>query len=134
MAFKYVGRVGTNVPPFENKFLLANGEAGVLGEVFVLTTGRLTKSGATVIPEYVGVRTQALEATSTIPYPVMQVEDTIEFETTSTGQILAAAIGSLYTVHTDGLQITTTTTSGVFKVTETDGATLSRVKGFFMGA
>lgn len=131
MAFNYVGRVGTSVPPFENSFLLANGEGSVLGEVLSLTSGRLTKSAATAIPDYVAIRTQALQATSTTPLPVIQVFDSIEFETTSTGQIAASAIGSLYTVHTDGLQITTTTTSGVFKVTATDGATLSRVRGYF---
>ena len=132
MAFEYVGRVGTTVPPFENQFLLTNAEAGALGEVFVLTSGRLTKSGATAVPEYVGIRTQAAETTSVTPYPVMQVFDTMLFKTTSTGQIASA--GGTYTVHTDGLQITTTTTSGVFKVVETDGATLSTVKGYFINA
>lgn len=132
MAFNYVGRVGTTVPPFENQFLLTNAEAGALGEVFVLTSGRLTKSGATAVPEYIGIRTQDAEATSVTPYPVFKNADTIEFETTSTGQIATA--GALYTIHTDGLQITTTTAGGVFKVTYTDGANPSTVRGFFPGA
>lgn len=131
MAFNYIGRVGSNVPPSENGYLLTNSEAATLGEVLVFSSGRLTKSGATAVPEFVALKTQAAETTSVTNLPVMRVTETIEFETTSTGQIPVSAIGSKYTVHTDGLQITTTTTSGVFEVTATDGATLSRVRGFF---
>lgn len=131
--FNYIGRVGSNVPPFENKFLLTNAEGSTLGEALTLNgaTGRLTKTGATATPDYIAIRTQTAEATSVTPLPVIQVQETLEFETTSTGQIPVTAIGSKYTIHTDGLQITTTTTAGVFQVTATDGATLSRVRGFF---
>lgn len=131
MAFNYVARDAVNIPPFENRLLLTNAEAAVLGEGLVLTSGRLTKVGATATPEWISNRAQAAEATSVTPLSVIRNQPQYLWETTSTGQIPVSAIGSLYTIHTDGAQITTTTTNGVFEVVETDGATLSRVKGYF---
>jgi hypothetical protein len=113
-------------------YLLTDSEAATLGEALVQTGGRLTKCGATATPEFIAMKTQAAESTSVTLLPVIRVKEDREFETTSTATVASTLIGNKVTLHTDGLSCTATTTSGVFLVTQTDGATTnSRVRGMF---
>ena len=113
-------------------YLLTDNEGATLGEGLVQTSGRLTKCGATATPEFIAMRTQAAQATSTTPLPVTRVKENREFETTSTATVASTLVGSKVTLHTDGLTVTATTTSGVFEISATDGATTnSKVRGFF---
>lgn len=131
MAFKVAGSLDGVQPPFEY-FLLTDNEASVLGEALVQTSGRLTKCAATATPEFIAVRTQDAEATSITPLPVIRVTEMIEFSATSTATVADTVIGAKVTLHTDGLSPTATTSSGVFMITATDGATTnSKVKGIF---
>ncbi|MGX4584055.1 hypothetical protein [Paenibacillus chitinolyticus] len=117
--------------PFEYG-LMADNEGVVIGEALVQTNGRLTKAGATATPEFIAMRTQTAEATSTKPIPVIRVDEMREFEVPSTGPVAQASVGSKVTLHTDGLRVTPTTTSGVFLISATDGATPnSKVRGYF---
>jgi hypothetical protein len=113
-------------------YLLTDAEGVTMGEGLVQTNGRLTKAGATVTPEFIAQRAQAAEATSVTPIPVIRVKEDREFETTSTATVAATLIGSKVTLATNGTQVTATTTSGVFEVSHTDGATTnSTVRGYF---
>lgn len=112
--------------------LLTDGEASVYGEALVLTSGRLTKCAATGVPEYIALRTQALEASSVTEIPVVRVNEEQVYEVKSMATVAASVIGSKVTIHSDGLLITATTSSGVFYVDSTDGATTtSTVRGHF---
>lgn len=125
-------RPGMGELPFEY-MLLTDAEGAALGQALVLTSGRLTKAGATVKPQFIAVRTQAAEATSVTPLPVWRVDALQEWTTQSTATVAATLKGAKVTLHTDGLKVTATTTSGVFEIDDTDGATTtSNVSGRFV--
>jgi hypothetical protein len=131
MAFKVVKRLTADTEPFEY-YLGTDAEAYTLGEALVQTSGRLTKCGATAAPEFICMKTQAAEATAATPIPVIRVRETTEFATTSTATVADTVVGSKVTLHTDGLTVTATTNSGVFEISQTDGATTnSAVRGYF---
>lgn len=117
--------------PFEY-YLMTNAEAVTAGEALVQTNGRLTKCGATVTPEFIAVKTQAAEATAKTPVPVIRITEDMEFETTANATSATTLVGAKVTLHTDGLVVTATTTSGVFEISYTDGATGGgKVRGYF---
>lgn len=131
MAFKRVGSISGDQDPFEY-YLLTDGEGATRGEALVQTSGRLTKCGETATPEFISVCDRTAEATSVTTLPVIRVKETTEFSAVSTATVEATLIGAKVTLHTDGLSPTATTTSGVFEITATDGATTnSKVKGMF---
>jgi hypothetical protein len=131
MGFDLVKKPDMGEPPFEY-FLLTDAEGSTAGEALVQTSGRLTKAGATATPEFIAIRTQVAEGTSVTPIPVIRVQDTFEFQTTSIATVANTLVGAKVTLHTDGASVTATTTSGVFAVSATDGATTnSKVRGYF---
>lgn len=125
-------RPGMGELPFEY-LLLTDGEGASLGEAFVLTSGRLTKAGTTTKPQFIAVRTQAAEATSVTPLPVWRVDALQEWTTQSSATVAATLKGAKVTLNADGLRVTATTSSGVFEIDDTDGATTtSNVSGRFV--
>jgi len=128
MAFK---KVSGKQLPFEY-YLLTDGEGATLGEALVQTSGRLTKCGATATPEFIAMCDRTAETTSTVDLPVERVMEDVEYETDSVATVADTLVGSKVTLHTDGLDVTATTSSGVFEITQTDGATTnSKVRGMF---
>jgi hypothetical protein len=131
MAFVQSKSIDGSSDPFEY-YLLTDAEGATLGEALVQTNGRLTKCGATAIPEFIALRTQAAEATSKTPLPVIRTKEDREFEVMSTATVASTLVGSKVTIDTTGLLVTATTTSGVFAISATDGATTnSKVRGYF---
>lgn len=96
-------------------------EAVELGEALVLTSGKLTKCGATVKPEFIAMADCAAAATDRI-IPVARVEANQLYEVPITADPSSLAEGSKVTLHTDGMQVTATTTSGVVTVESLNGA------------
>lgn len=112
--------------------LMTDNEAVAYGEALVLSSGRLTKCGATATPEFISLRTQSAESSSVTPIPVLRVNEEQQFEVKSMATVASTVVGSKVTLHTDGLLVTATTTNGVFYVDSTDGATTtSTVRGHF---
>lgn len=99
-----------------------------LGEALVLTTGKLTKCAATATPEYI-----ARSAGTNKAIAVNRVLEEDIFETTFAADASAVNEGSKVTIHTDGLQVTATTTNGVFYITKKlgTGASGTKVQGMF---
>lgn len=129
MAFKRVTTLDGAVIPFEY-YLVTDSEAITLGEALVQTSGRLTKCAATAVPEFVAEKTVAAGINNRIPVTRVREED--EFITTSIATVASTLVGAKVTLHTDGLQVTGTTVSGVFLVSYTDGVTTtSTVRGYF---
>lgn len=129
--FQRVSSLGGDTQPFEY-YLLTDAEGSIRGEALVQTNGRLTKCGATATPEFIAERTQAAEATSAKPIPVTRITEEDEFGTTANATVAPTLIGSKVTLHTDGLVVTATTTSGTFEISATDGVTNGgAVKGYF---
>ena len=108
-------------PPIEHLPVTAD-ETINMGEALVLSSGKLTKCGATARPAFVAVG-PAVDGEA----PVIRVQDYMEFETTlgvAPAESATVAVGSKVTLHTDGLQVTATTTSGVAAVTHIAGQTV----------
>ena len=111
-----------------------NEEAISRGQVLTLSSGALTGAGddSDGAQDFISLSTATGDGSTLLP--VIRIKATDQYKTTSSGQIAATALGNLYTLATTELTITATTTKGVFKVDETDGATTSAVVGHFPGA
>ena len=95
-------------------------ETIVLGEALKLSSGKLTKCSGTTKPEFIAMQA-VTSAPSGTRIPVIRVSDDTVYETTLQAEYSAIAKGLKQTIHTDGLQITTTTTSGVAEIIDWDG-------------
>ena len=96
-------------------------EAVQLGEALVLTSGKLTKCGATAKPEFIAMADCAADAAKRL-IPVARVEANQLYEVPVTAAPTSLVEGDKVTLHTDGLQVTATTTSGVVTVESLNGA------------
>lgn len=103
----------------EDLLMMKDSEAGVAGEAVVVTSGRLTKAGATVKPDYIlAMDTAAGTNVKTLYYPVRD-DVTYEADITGTGTVTAGlTTGTLDTAGT-GLAAGTQT-GGVIKVLWSD--------------
>ena len=95
-------------------------EAVVMGEALVLTNGKLTKCGATAKPEFIAMADCAADATKRL-IPVAREGNQL-YEVPVQAAPTSLVEGSKVTLHTDGLQVTATTTSGVVTVESLNGA------------
>lgn len=104
-----------DVEPLE---YLAGADSLTLGSAAVMTSGALAKCGATAKPTHIimGPKKGGL-------YPVVKVLPTTVFETEAGATVASTVVGSKVTLGTDAASVTATTTSGVFTVDYTDGAT-----------
>lgn len=96
-------------------------EAVQLGEALVLTSGKLTKCGATAKPEFIAMADCAADAAKRL-IPAARVEPNQLYEVPVQAAPTSLVEGSKVTLHTDGLQVTATTTSGVVTVESLNGA------------
>ena len=96
-------------------------EAVVMGEALVLTGGKLTKCGATVKPEFIAMADCEAGAAKRL-IPAARVEPNQLYEVPVQAAPTSLVEGSKVTLHTDGLQVTATTTSGVVTVENLNGA------------
>ena len=113
-------------PPIEYKTATAS-ETYAVGEALKVASGAVTKCTGAVKPACVCVG----PANAAGEVPCVAVQDYMEFETTlgvAPADSATVAVGSKVTLHTDGMQVTATTTSGVAEVLAIDGQTVgSRV-------
>ncbi|MCQ2439434.1 MAG: hypothetical protein MJ074_06705 [Oscillospiraceae bacterium] len=115
MSFRLATMDVGQTPPIEYREVTAN-ETVVLGEALVTASGKLTKCGATAKPEYIAVGPSEGGVA-----PVIKVQDYMTFEAPLSAAGTSLAIGNSVTLHTDGLQVTATTASGVAKIVRMDG-------------
>ena len=103
-------------------------ETYVAGELLKLSSGALTKSGATDAPLFIAEASYVAPSSGQQPLAVTRIQKTMKYETTNTAALTSVPIGSKVTIHTDGLQVTATTTSGVAEiVSKSDDAAGSKV-------
>ncbi|MEA5058258.1 MAG: hypothetical protein VB047_11985 [Anaerotignum propionicum] len=119
--FKVSSREIADIEPF--KILpKKSGETYTVGEALTLASAGVTKCGATEIPQYICIGQGDENGLVCIP-----VLTTTEFEV---GYTAAPTVGTKVTLHTDGLQVTATTTSGVFAVVSVNAST-GKARGYF---
>lgn len=106
----------------------AEGAALALGMAAKAAGGALAQAGATDKPTHIVLGPARQDGM----YPALRVLPTTVFETTSTAAVPYDAVGSAVTLHTDALQVTATTTDGVFTVEATENAADGIVRGRFV--
>lgn len=106
--FKIHHRLVGGVEPYEYKEV-KSGEEVQAGEALVLAAGKLTKCGAAVKPEYIAMG----KAKNGIAPVICVLPTTVFAATAQAGQNTLTA-GSKVTLTADGLNVTATTTDGVF--------------------
>lgn len=110
-----------NVPEPEYLDVTA-AEAVSEGEALVLSSGKLTKCGATAAPEFIAMASLSADATKRT-IAVCRVEKNQVYEVPVTAAPTSLKVGDKVTLNTDGLQVTATTTSGVVTIVDLNGAT-----------
>lgn len=105
----------------------ADGETYQVGEALKLASGKVTLCSGAVAPSHVCMG--PVDDNGVVP--CVEVQKYMEFETTlgvAPTDSATVGVGDKVTLHTDGMQVTATKTSGVAEVTGIDGQTVgSRV-------
>ncbi len=125
MAFDFVkSQIAPNAPDMIWKPTTTS-ETYKVGETLKLSSaGKLTKASGTDVPEFVSLADYVAPASNAKDIPVVEI---------NAGQIYAAPLqasgaslkaGDKVTIHTDGLQITATTTSGVAEIVKLNGTSV----------
>lgn len=126
--FKIANMRSMKERPME-RYITTDNEAIALGEALVLTSGALTKCGATATPEYIAMEATADEATIN----VVRVTEDMVLETTFSADASSVTEGTKVTIASDGLRVTATGSNGVFYITKKlgTGNTGTKVLGMF---
>ena len=115
------GRMNVPEPSFFN---VKKAEAVEVGEALVLTSGELTKCGADAKPQFIAMRSCGT-ADKNREIPVCRVEGNQLYVVPVSAAPSDLKCGDKVTLHTDGLQVTATTESGVVTVVDLLGATVA---------
>lgn len=99
---------------------VTTGESFELGEALVMSSGLLTKCGATATPTFIAMKAAASAPAGTV-IPVLRVSKEVIYETELSAASPSIAKGAKYTLASSGRGITATTTSGVAEVVDWDG-------------
>lgn len=92
-----------------------------VGMALAMSSGHLVKATGTTKPTYISM-TDATVATDGDLVPVVRVDSGVIYETTNTAALSSVGIGAKVTLHTDALQVTATTSSGVAEIVSKDAA------------
>ena len=106
-------------PPIEYK-TATDSETYTVGEALKVASGAVTKCTGATKPAYVCVG--PVNAMGEVP--CVAVQDYMEFETTlavAPADSATIGVGDKVTIHTDGMQVTATKTSGVAQIVALDG-------------
>ena len=105
------------VPPW--KYLPATGStAPSIGLALVLSSGKLAKCTGTTKPTYICMREESAAVAAGTLIPVIEVQPDIVFEVPNQASLNGVNVGQAVTIHTDGMQVTATTSSGVATIVE----------------
>ena len=95
-----------------------NSEEYKIGEALVLSSGKVTKAGATAKPEYICAEKKTAVTGDTVSCYLVENNQEYETELSAAGTVVA---GVKYTLASDGLRMTATSTSGVAEVVKAFG-------------
>lgn len=119
MAFKIYSTDDNRVPGIE--YLPASAITPKVGMALTQTTGQLALATGTTAPTYISMCEKDSECTAGDIIPVFRVGKDMILETTFAAAATSIKLGDKVTLHTDGLQVTATTTNGVAEVVYMDG-------------
>lgn len=92
-----------------------------VGMALVQTSGKLALASGTTAPTYISMCERDTACTAGELIPVVRVQKDIIFGVPAQAAMTSVKLGDKVTIHTDGLQVTATTTSGVAEVVGMDG-------------
>jgi hypothetical protein len=114
------------VQPWE--YLPAGAITPKIGMALVQSGGNLALATGTTKPTYICMADYDAAVTAGTIIPVTRVLPDQIFETTNSASLSGVTVGAKVTIHTDALQVTGTTTSGVAEIiSKDDDAVGSRV-------
>lgn len=119
MAFKIYSTDDNRVPGIE--YLPASAITPKVGMALTQTTGQLALATGETAPTYISMCEKDSECTAGDIIPVIRVGKDMILETTFAAVATSIKLGDKVTLHTDGLQVTATTTNGVAEVVYMDG-------------
>lgn len=119
MAFKIYSTDDNRVPGIE--YLPASAITPKVGMALKQTTGQLALATGTTAPTYISMCEKDSKCTEGDIIPVIRVGKDMILETTFADAATSIKLGDKVTLHTDGLQVTATTTNGVAEVVYMDG-------------
>ena len=88
-------------------------DAPVIGMALVLSSGKLAKCTGTTKPTHICMCEAPAALTAGTLIPCIAVQPDMYFEVPNQASLNGVNIGQAVTIHTDGCQITATTSSGV---------------------
>lgn len=115
------------VTPFE--YLPCGAITPKAGLALVLTNGLLALATGATAPTYICMKDADAAVTAGTIIPVVRVDKDRIYETTNSAAFSSAKIGQKVTLHTDGLQVTATTTNGVAEIVDFDDKAKSSAGG-----
>ena len=89
-----------------------------IGLACVLSSGKLVKCTGTTKPTYICMMEAPAAVAAGTFIPVIAVEPDMIFEVKNQASLNGVNIGQAVTIHSDGLQITATTSSGVATIVD----------------
>lgn len=119
MAFKVHSTDDGRVPGIE--YLPCGAITPKVGMALTQTAGNLAIASGSVKPTYISMCERETACAAGDIIPVMRVQPDMIFETTNQAAFTSIKLGDKVTLHTDGLQVTATTTSGMAEVVGIDG-------------
>ena len=119
MAFKLYKTDVNKVPPIE--YLPAGAITPKMGMALTMSGANLAIASGTTVPSYVSMVECESALTAGTVIPVIRVLPDMIWETAAQAALTSIKLGDKVTLHTDGLQVTGTTASGVAEVVYMDG-------------
>lgn len=123
MAFIFYKSVNDEKYPIAVSLPTTASETYTLGEALVLSSGTLTKCGATTKPTHIAAKAYVAPSSGNEDLPVYPVLPHYEYLTTFSADATSNVIGTLVTIDSTGLLVTATDTSGVATIVNKLGLT-----------
>lgn len=116
MAFLIHSTDDGRVLPWE--YLPAGAITPKVGMALTQSSGNLALASGTTAPTYISMTDRETACTAGDLIPVVRVQKDTVYETTLAASGTSLKVGDRVTLHTDGMQVTATTTSGVAELVE----------------
>ncbi len=96
-------------------------ESYSVGETLKIASGALTKASGTDVPEYISCAKYSAPSSGQKKLQVVKINKDQIYRVPLQAAGTSLAVGNKVTIHTDGLQVTATTTSGVATILDIEG-------------
>lgn len=106
------------------EYLPAGAITPKVGMALTQSSGNLALASGTTAPTYISMTERDTACTAGDLIPVVRVQKDTVYETTLAASGASLKVGDRVTLHTDGMQVTATTTSGVAEIVEIIGTAI----------